>query len=288
MTGAPDWIAGRAVLVTGAAGFVGRHLCAALRDRGARVTAPPRSELDLLRDDLAAVLHLAAPEVIFHAAGVTSGDAQALEAGNVTITQRLLQAAATLPQPPRVVVVSSAAIWAPMRDGQAMIDETHPFGPVGPYGAAKLRMTELALQFGLDVVVACPFNVIGPCQPVWQVPQALLQELRTHPEWINLRDPSVIRDWIDVRDVAAALILLADARVAGGLYNICTGTGRTIAGVLTALCRICELTPKITGPAQPPVSPNGRSIGNPGKIFAATGWKAHMPLDSSLFDMVHF
>lgn len=297
--GARHWITGRAVFVTGATGFIGRHLCRALRHHGARVTATSRSGavvigvrtlpgVDLIRDDLVSIMRGDIPEVIFHCAGLTRGSAQALETGNITTAQRLLDAAAALPRPLRIVVLSSAAIWEPMREGQAMIGESHPFGPVGPYGAAKLRMTELALQSGLDVAVACPFNVIGPGQPVWQMPQVLWKELRANPARIELRDPSVIRDWIDVRDVAEALILLANPQATDGIYNVCTGTGRSIAEVVAALCRIGGLNPNILGPKQAPISLNGRSIGNPGKIFAATGWKAHVPLDSSLFDMIYF
>jgi len=295
MTATTDPPPGDRVLVTGATGFVGRHLCAALRAGGGEVIALSRSgagdgglACDLAQEPPARLAAMRPAGTVFHCAGVTRGSLAELEAGNVTATARLLEAVAAWRPAPRVVILSSAAIWAPMAPDQSAIDESHPFGPVGAYGETKLRMTELALASGLDVAAACPFNIIGPGQPAWQVPQALLQELRADPHRIALRDPAVIRDWIDVRDVVAALRLLARPGTPGGLFNICTGRGLSLRAILSDLCRITGFSPQIDAPEGPSTSSNARSIGNPGRIFRATGWKADIGLDSSLFDMVHF
>ena len=91
---------------------------------------------------------------------------------------------------------------------------------------------------GLPVMLAVPFNVIGPGQAEHLVPATFIRQLLATPGdgpvRIAVGDVTAERDWIDVRDVAQALVVLA-ARGRGGAYNICTGRAQPVSALLNAL-----------------------------------------------------
>ena len=283
------------VLVTGAGGFIGGALCAHLTAAGVRVFGSVRGDLDLETGDIGALLAQVAPEAIVHCAGRLGEPAdeagrQALFASNHLAAERLLQAAARMRPLPRVVLVASAAIYAPMADRQPAIAEDHPTGPVGQYGASKAAAVILAQAMtargDLPVVTAVPFNVLGPGQPARLVPQAFVTQLRARPASMRVGDLTAVRDWVDVRDVAAALAALAAPGVEPGLYNIASGTGITTGDLLDRLCSVAGVRPDRIADAAVVARPTvSRSIGDPAKIAAATGWHPAIPLESSLAAM---
>jgi nucleoside-diphosphate-sugar epimerase len=300
-------VAGRRVIVTGAAGFLGGHVMAALSQAGAfpigLVKNPAHlqkgdgitfARADLVHDSLDPLLRSMQAEVVIHCAGRTfAADTdegrQQLFADNVTATARLISAAARMPRPLRLVIVSSAAIWAPMPDSLTAIDESHAMRPVATYGVSKAAATLHALaeaeRLGLDMAVGVPFNVIGPGQPPRLVPQVFIKKLRADPETFALNATSV-RDWVDVRDVAEALVSLSQPGGPQGLFNIASGIGVDLKDMLSALCRVGNWHPVICEGAQQAASGVSRSIGNPQRLIAATGWSPRFRLEDSLRDMI--
>src|SRR5436190_521005 len=105
------------VVVTGAAGFIGSHVCERLLDRGDHVLGAD------------AVCHLAG------APGVRSADEEVFEIGNVAATRAVVWAAARA-RVPRVVHASSSSVYAPAR---APVREDARLAPLSPYGHSKLR-----------------------------------------------------------------------------------------------------------------------------------------------------
>ncbi|NEX46413.1 NAD-dependent epimerase/dehydratase family protein [Pseudotabrizicola algicola] len=298
---------GLRVLVTGAAGFVGRHVVHHLLQAGAEPiglvrTMSPGQEgqpfacvsADLVNDPLDDLLHNLQPDAIIHCAGRTfaadtdEGRAQ-LDADNLAATTRLISAAARMPESLRLVIVSSAAIWAPMPDDLSAIDETHPMRPVAAYGVSKAAATLHALaeadRLGLDLAVGVPFNVIGPGQPQRLVPQVFIDTLRSRSGPLGVAS-GVVRDWVDVRDVAAALVGLARPNGPRGLFNIASGKGVDLHAMLEAVCRIGNWKADVDVAAQPASSGVSRSIGDCRRLHAATGWAPRICLDDSLRDMI--
>ncbi|MFN3724138.1 MAG: NAD-dependent epimerase/dehydratase family protein [Paracoccaceae bacterium] len=301
-------LSGKKVIVTGAGGFIGGAVMAALAAADAlpvgmgRQGAPDNLQAasawvraDLVADPLDMLLADIRPDAIIHCAALTAapetdtGRAE-LFAANLTATVRLIDAVSRLHHPVRLVVVSSAAIWAPMPPGLPMIDETFPMRPVAAYGVSKAAATLYALaeadRHGLDLAVAVPFNVLGPGQPRRLVPSVFIDQLNTDTGQFTVSNPDVIRDWVDVRDVANALVTLSQPNGPRGLFNIASGKGHSLAEMIAALCRIGGWTPKVQSGAPHNASGVNKSVGDPRRLTTATGWLPQIALDTSLRDMI--
>ena len=161
-------------LVTGAAGFVGRHLVAGLPDAGADVHETDRHlGLDIL--DPAGLTDLFTsirPEIVYHLAGqadVGGSWTSPVETfrtnaeGTLNVLYAAVQAGVE-----RVVAVASADVYGQVREADLPIGEDRAFRPVSPYGASKAAADVIALQAylgrGLAVLRARPFNHLGPGQ----------------------------------------------------------------------------------------------------------------------------
>ncbi len=301
---------GMRVLVTGAHGFVGRHVCDRLESLGAkgiglsRNPPPPgmpspgdeHIRLDLVTGNIAACLASVKPDAVIHCAGIIGEPVdpegrRALFAANIEATARLIEAAAAMEPAPKLILVSSAAIYAPMAPGQSAIAEDHPWRPAGLYGVSKAAAAMLgtlaAWREGLPVILAIPFNIIGPGQPEGLVPRAFIRRLRENPEEIITGDLSAVRDWIDVRDVASALLCLLGRDVPAGAYNIASGRGVAVRALLAEICALMGVAPEIRtdissgNPHAVPVS-----IGDIRKIEKYCDWYPRFSMKGSLSDML--
>ncbi len=162
-------------LVTGAGGFVGRHLMAHLEELGDEVIGTDRAHggPDLLDEAaLAVLLKNAAPEVVYHLAGWADvggswKEPQAAFAANALGTLSLLEACRAAGVR-RVVNVSSADVYGRVQPADLPISESQPLAPVTPYAASKVAADYLGLQawlgHGLEVIRVRAFNHLGPGQ----------------------------------------------------------------------------------------------------------------------------
>ena len=299
---------GTKILVTGAGGFLGRQLCSQLEHQGASVIrlvrqAPKKTErserfvsMDLTEGKLSALLSNLTPDAVIHCAGKT-GEPQNFEQqmeqyeANFVATARLLEAIETLNTPPRLILVSSAAIYAPMNKGQKAIAETHSWRPTSKYGVSKAAAAMLGQTFiggqETPIVIAVPFNIIGKGQPANIIPQAFIDRLRKNAAEITVGDLSAIRDWIDVRDVASALIYLLEQSVPAGVYNIASGMGASVESLLDGLCETLKINPVIkTDLSAGNVHSVPVSIGDTTKIKKFSNWYPKFSLKDSLSDML--
>jgi dihydroflavonol-4-reductase len=213
-------------LVTGASGFLGGHLVAALVARGDEVrafvregtdAAPLEAQgVDVVRGELAdrAALQRAAAEcaLVFHLAGIVSHERSRLgelRAVNIDGVRMLL---AAVEPTARVVHVSSVAAVgpAPASDHPAEEGQVFPASAARlPYAATKHAGEEVALAAaaaGADVVVANPAFLLGPGDihriSTWPISAYLAGDIRfTTKGGLS---------FVDVRDVAAGLLALAE------------------------------------------------------------------------------
>ena len=298
-------------LITGATGFVGRHLVVALRAAGhdpvglARQPAP--SDLPLHHADLAdvpateAVLRSVRPDWVFHLAGYANTSRSFKEpaaawAGNLTATQGLYEAVARSGLRPRILYVSSGLVYGDAGPGEHVFAEVDPLRPASPYAASKAAADLLSYQQtrspGLDVVRVRPFNQIGPGQSdnyaVARFASQIVAVERGQAAQVVIRgDLNGRRDLTDVRDMVRAYIRLLEMGQSGEVYN--AGSGRTY--------RMQEILDRLVSLAGVPVTVEQRpdptraadtaiSRADTRKLREATGWEPGYSLDQTLTDML--
>jgi GDP-4-dehydro-6-deoxy-D-mannose reductase len=256
----------RRLLVTGAGGFVGLHLLAALRaafphalliaaarpsdDRPAGgLTADRIVRFDLLDHvGFDAMITTAMPDGLVHLAAQSSvaasfGDPVASWQANCLGTVALAEAVLRRAPQCRFVLASSAEVYGMSFRDAAALDEAALLAPANPYAAAKaaadLAIGEMTLR-GLQAIRLRPFNHTGPGQSDRFVVadfarQIAAIEAGSQPPVLRVGALDRWRDFLDVRDVCAAYIAALRAPAAGGVFNIASGTARRIGDVLDAL-----------------------------------------------------
>ncbi len=282
--------------ITGASGFVGKFLQEHLESFGDVMSTPTLEITD--RYSLSAELKAFEPTVIYHLAGQANVGLSWTDPAdtfkvNALGTLQLLESAAELVHKPRVIVVSSAEVYGRVDPVDVPISELLPAKPMTPYGSSKLAAEIVALQIarahGLGLVVARPFNHIGPGQSdtfvVSGVARRIAEAERDGISTITVGNLDAIRDFTDVRDVVAAYRLLALSGVTGEVYNIGSGVGRTIASMIESLVSLSTIP--LTLVADPNLmrpSDNPLLIGDVTKLQTDTGWKPAFDPIGSLAD----
>ena len=287
-------------LITGGKGFVGQWLAAHLKDRGDEVAV-----IDIETDvaDGAAVARVMAdvvPEAVYHLAAMTHvGESwehpgQVLRV-NVLGTAEILAAARSIEGSPRVLVVSSAEVYGVVTPAQLPLGEDTPTQPASPYAASKLAAEAVAFQawrgFGQSVIVVRPFNHIGPGQsPNFFVPalaKRIVDARRSGARSLPVGTLTTRRDFTDVRDVVRAYRLLVERGVPGEVYNVCSGRDVAMSEVAAQLLELAgadltlETDPALVRPVDVPVL-----RGSAERLRAATGWEPHLPLATTLADVL--
>jgi NDP-hexose 4-ketoreductase len=212
------------ILVLGASGFIGSHVCQAIDATGRLTGIPLRRGIDLAASamgDIERVFTDSAPDVVVNCVGTTLGRPAALVKGNVVTVARMLEALRVLAKPPRLVHLASSAEYGGRSD-DTPIRETDVPDPAGPYGVTKLAGTELVLAAGLDAVVLRIFNISGPGSPLGTLLGRVAADLRTAVKTVRLGSLDAWRDYVDVRDVARAIVLAA-TRPAPRILNVGRG-----------------------------------------------------------------
>lgn len=244
-------------LVTGASGFLGRPLLDALlgpdESRGRVVTVGRRRPPDwpaesFIQADLTnpesvrAAIEEAAPSIVFHLAGKTPpAPAPELYKANSMATALLLDALRERGRPVRVILTGSAAELGPVDESDLPVGEGHPCRPVTPYGVSKWLATcaGLAAQPPLEVMIARIFNPIGPGTPESQsLGRFAAQFSDPAVEELSVGCLDTRRDFVDVRDVARALIALAQHGRPGLVYHVGTGRSQRVGDGLEQLHRL--------------------------------------------------
>jgi GDP-4-dehydro-6-deoxy-D-mannose reductase len=298
----------RTLLLIGGGGFLGAHLAAAAAAAGLRTVAPTRGgspatpPCDLLDPaSLAACLDAVKPDLVVNAAGAASvghsweRPAETF-AANATGVLNLLEAVARRAGDAHVLCISSADVYGVRDESELPLGEGLEPRPVTPYGASKLAMEALCGQYGrgrgLRIGIVRLFNLIGPGQsPRFAVPgfaRRIAKAERAGEAEVDLAlgNATALRDFVDVRDGARALVELAGQGLCG-TYNLCSGKGTTIAELVVELARPARVSltarqdPEVERPADPPAL-----VGDPGRLREAIGFTPEIPLARSLADLL--
>jgi nucleoside-diphosphate-sugar epimerase len=281
-------------VVTGAAGFVGRSLVQHLLATGARVVGidrepqPPQPGLTVLTAELGAYderfgAALAGADAVFHLAGCPGvrdprPDIDVLRRRDNVLATAAVLAAVPLRTP--LVVTSSSSVYGGARTGRASREED-PLRPLGGYARSKVAVERLCagrLAAGGRIVVARPFTVAGEGQRSDMALARWIEAARSGQPLRLLGSPARTRDITDVRQVAQALVALAGSG-AQGPVNVGTGTGRSLARMVTAVARALqvEVATRLL-PAGPAEVTDTRA--DTARLRRLIGWVPHTHLDA--------
>jgi GDP-4-dehydro-6-deoxy-D-mannose reductase len=285
--------------VTGVSGFVGRHLESHLLAQGSAVIGQDRANGVDIRDRAAVATEMrqAAPDVVFHLASARRS-AESHEVYEVAVlgTVAVLDAARQLRRRPRIVLVSSSAVYGPTPRASS-VSEERPTRPNSHYGAAKLAQECIALAYAreadLDVVIARSFNLLGPGLPGELACGHFAAEIAKAEQLegdgvLRTRGLSAVRDFTDVRDAVRALSLLGTQGESGETYNICSGTATTLRRCVDVLSGLAIKRIHVDTSEPTPDTDISWQVGDSTRLTSLTGWRASIPVEQSLSDMLDF
>jgi len=280
--------------VTGAGGFVGRHLTAHLGAEGDEV-ATLAEGIDVADEAaVAAAVADAAPDVVYHLAGWAHvGDSwkhpTEVVRVNVGGTAAVLEACRAA-DVGRILVVGSADAYGAFSPSDLPLREDLPLRPVTPYGASKAAAEVLALQAwrsrGAGVVLTRSFNHTGPGQhPSFVVPalaRRIVEAEAAGGGGVRVGNLSAQRDLLDVEDVARAYRLLAVLGEPGTAYNVCSGTPIAIEEVARVLAQMSGTELRLVVDAELVRSVDVPVVVGDSARLRALGWQPQVALAETL------
>jgi GDP-4-dehydro-6-deoxy-D-mannose reductase len=293
----------RRLLITGAGGFVG----STIREMAARggfagwtlVSAPGGLDLrnpDMVNDWLAAepadaVLHLAAQGFVPR----SFEEPQETFDINLGGTLNLLRGLSATGFRGRLLYVSSGDVYGLVPDSALPVDETRAPEPRNPYAVSKVAAEQLVLMwhrtYGLDAVVARPFNHIGPGQAVnFAVPsfasQIVAIERGARPV-IDTGDIDTTRDFSDVRDVISAYEAMLLHGEPGATYVVASGQEYRMRSLIEIMCEIAGVAVELRqDPARMRPAEQRRMVANASLLRKHTGWEPKIPIRQTLNDVL--
>jgi len=307
-------------LITGVAGFVGRHLAHELAqdereelngtdhrsdgdwepDEALRCHLKSHRPLDVtIFEQVRGCLLESKPDRVVHLAAQASGSesirrpaetykVNAIGSLNVLEAIRLEAPEAT------VLLVGSADVYGSGAPGQKLREDA-PIRAQNAYALSKAAADALGelygTSYGLHIIRTRTFSHTGPGQgPRFAIAGWADQLARIHAGLaaaeIKVGNLEGVRDYGDVRDVVRAYRLLLERGKPGEAYNVCTGRGHIMRHLLDTLCSIAGFRPTIV---QDPTRIRSRDsdflVGDPSKLQRETGWEPTIPIEKTLEDL---
>jgi dTDP-glucose 4,6-dehydratase len=267
------------ILVTGAAGFIGSHLCEALLKKGYKVKALVRynsrqnkgwlenisnKNLEIIFGDVtdfdSVMYAIKNCDYVFNLAASISvpysfKNPQTFIDTNILGALNVFRASSLNKKKiKKIIQVSSSEVYGNnlIKDKNILTEETITISE-SPYAATKIASDNLAMSMykasGLPIVVARPFNTFGPRQSLRAVIPTLITQfisLNNKKNFIKIGNLKTSRDFVYIKDTVAGLVsLLKKSCKPGEIYNICTGKSFTIKSIISNLILITKKNPKI-------------------------------------------
>lgn len=299
------------LLVTGAAGFFGRHLCSHVRAGGAGVHVTGTDAIggqdcacdefvvaDLTcAEEVAALVRRAAPDCVIHLAG-TFGTDRALDIYRVNVLGlvALLEAVRAHAPQAAVVTAGSAAEYGLVGPERLPVTEDCPCMPVSAYGQSKLAATQIALMYhrmhGLSVTVIRPFQLLGPGVTTRLAPGAFAEQLRqavaAGGRVMKVGNLASERDFLDVADAAAGVWALCGKPAPGEILNLCSGRPTKMSDLLQLMIGVAQADVTVeTDPARLRGAADVSSVyGSFEKLNRHCGWRPQRSLEESVRGML--
>lgn len=307
----------KTVLVTGADGFIGSHLCEALLAKGYKVRALSYynsfNDWGWLEDIHSPGLEVVCGDVrdpnfcrhitrgcdvVYHLAALIAIPYSYVAPDsyvdtNIKGTLNMCQAARDCGVE-RLIVTSTSEVYGTAQ--YVPIDENHPRQPQSPYSATKIGADAIAKSFynafDLPVVIARPFNAYGPRQSARAIIPTIIGQIASGAKEIKVGDLTPTRDFNFVKDTAQGFIALGEVPgIEGREINIATGTEVTIEHTLHTIAELMGSDVKyVTDPERlrPSKSEVFRLCGDNTLITELTGWHPEYSLRDGLKETIEW
>ncbi len=302
------------VLVTGIAGFVGSHLAEELVERGFEVwgthidnnlenLSHVLSEIRLIKCDLldrrgvVEALRRSSPDFIIHLAAQSApslsfSDPDGTLRTNIFSTLNLFEALLETGIDPVVINVGSGDEYGDVGPDECPLSESRELRPMNIYAVSKVAQEMLSFQYwrgrGVKVIRCRPFNHIGPRQSENFVASSLAKQIAEIEAGFNSEGVLKVgnldsrRDFLDVRDVVSAYILLMNKGRYGEVYNICSGRTISIGGILDILKGYSTADIKVVSDPERIRASDTHSIcGDPSRLMTL-GWSPEHDIRETL------
>lgn len=198
----------------------------------------------------------------------------------------------------RILSVGSSEEYGNIPLLKEPLSEDHQLNPSNPYAVARVSQELISKVyvdgFKLNIIMTRSFNHLGPGQKdvfvISSFARQLCQiKLNQQNRIIEVGDISIIRDFIDVRDVVDAYYKLLIHGKVGGIYNVCSGRGIAIKDVIKIMCEILDVDVeiKIKNELVRPTD-NKVIIGSNQKLMTEIGWSQKFTIRESLNDVISF
>ncbi len=308
------------ILVTGADGFIGSHLCEALLSKGYKVRAfvyynsfnswgwldnSPFALGDQfeifagdIRDPNGVREAMKGCDIVFHLAALIAipfsyHSPDSYIDTNVKGTLNIVQAAKELGTE-RILVTSTSEVY-----GTAIyvpIDEQHPRQPQSPYSASKIGADCIAesfyRSFNLPITIVRPFNTFGPRQSARAIIPTIITQLLNGKSEIKLGDLTPTRDLLFVKDTVNGFIEIARSeKLIGQDCNIATESEISVEQLAKELIALIKTDAVIVTDEQrirPSTSEVFRLFGSSAKIREFTSWEQQYTLQEGLKETIEW
>jgi GDP-4-dehydro-6-deoxy-D-mannose reductase len=308
-------------LITGFSGFVSKHFLNLLESRGENASilgidlhAPvfrtddfrhircDFAPMDLLdKDAVQNVIYQFQPSYIIHFASYSSVSFSWKNPilsfqNNTNIFLNILEALRLHAIQARVLSIGSSEEYGNVAQSDIPLREEHPLRPVSPYAVARVTQEMLSRVYvegyGFDIVLTRSFNHIGPGQSeIFVIPsfaKQLVEGWQRKDNAISLTtgDLSIVRDFMDVRDVVKAYYSLLKKGRSGEVYNVCSGRGISLSEILMMMARkLSVVCVPVTDKRLVRPKENMVMTGSNKKMMKETGWSPVISLETAIEDI---
>ena len=312
------------LLITGINGFVAQHFLTFLstRENEFTILGLGRSEdifdkqkyphlnieykkIDLLnREYVGEILKNFKPTHLLHLASFSSvghswKNPNESFVNNTNIFLNLVDQLRLLNIPCRILSIGSSEEYGNDDPGCLPLTEESNLAPISPYAVARVSQEMIskiyADGYGMDIIMTRSFNHIGPGQKNVFVVSSFAKQLVAIARNSNTGnkvitgDLSIIRDFVDVRDVVKAYYMLLTGGTKGEVYNICSGSGISLEAIMGKMCSLLGIEIELETDLNL-IRPNDNKIilGSAAKLNNALGWVPDISIDQSLADIIQW
>lgn len=303
-------------LITGCGGFIGSHLAEFLLEKGMSIYGTVHQdkksmehrkdrikvfECDIAdRKTVEDIIDKVKPDLIFHLASQSLvlpswKDPEWTFKVNILGTLYLLEAVRKAGLSPLIEIICSSAEYGLNYQHEVPVKESKEFRPGSPYGVSKVGQDMVAYlywhTYGMKIIRIRPFNITGPGKTLdacSDFAKGIAEIESGQSEVLEVGNLEPIRDITDVRDCVEAMWLLAEKGNLGDVYNICSGKGYKMRGILEKLISLSSRrfeihqAPQKMRPSDEPIY-----IGDNSKL-SQLGWKPRFSIDKTLSDMLNY